>query len=465
MMIRLLALSASLLTTLSAQRIDALYQQYCASCHGDDLQGGSGSSLVDGIWNHGGTDADHARIIREGLPQMGMPGFGDGLSEEQIRGMVIYMREMEHRAKLEGIRERARPTDGVVTSEAHKFRLERVVEASDKTFWSIDFLPDGTPLLTAQQGQLYRVEKGGKLREITGIPAVRYGGQGGLMEVAAHPDYAENGWIYLSYSDARFDDVSFTAVVRGRIKGDKWVDQETIFEVPEKFMHRTRHHYGSRFVFKDGYVFFGIGERGQDALAQDLSRPNGKIYRLHDDGRVPEDNPFADDPDAFPGIWAYGVRNPQGLDLHPETGELWETEHGPRGGDEVNLIEPGNNYGWPTVTYGMNYNGTPITDQTTAPGITDPILHWTPSIAVCGIDFYEGDKFPQWRHNLFVGGLVTEELHRLVIDGHRVVKDEVILKDQGRVRDVANGPDGYLYVLLNTRSPSRGSVYRLVPAE
>ncbi|KAF0095296.1 MAG: glucose sorbosone dehydrogenase [Puniceicoccaceae bacterium 5H] len=457
-------LTLGLAASAAGQSIDRVYQQYCATCHGDDLQGGMGTSLVDDEWAYGGTDADIARVIREGLPLKGMPAFGEQLDDEQVRAMVIYIREQQEQARLEGVRERVKPTDGVVTTEAHKFKLEPVVEADDKTFWSLDFMPDGAIIATEQAGHLWLIREG-KLTEIKGIPEVRYRGQGGLLEVALHPDYEKNGWIYLSYSDDRFRGVSFTAVVRGRIEDGRWTDQETIFQVPRKQMFATAHHFGSRFVFKDGYLFFGVGERGHGELAQDLSRPNGKIFRLWDDGRVPDDNPFVDREDAIPAIWSYGHRNPQGLDLNPATGELWESEHGPRGGDELNLIEPGKNYGWPVITYGMNYNGTPITDQTAKPGMEQPITHWTPSIAVCGIDFYEGDPFPRWKGNLFVGGLVSEELQRVVIDGHEVVEREIILKDQGRVRDVASGPDGYLYVILNHKSPAVGSIYRLVPAE
>jgi glucose/arabinose dehydrogenase len=214
-------------------------------------------------------------------------------------------------------------------------------------------------------------------------------------------------------------------------------------------------------VFQDGYLFFAIGDRGRKANAQDLSLPNGKIHRIHDDGRVPEDNPFADREDAFPTIWTYGNRNPQGLDQHPQTGGIWESEHGPRGGEEINLIERGNNYGWPVITHGMNYDGTPITEKTAMEGMEQPKLHWTPSIAVCGIDFYEGDIFPDWKNDLFAGGLASEELHRLEIEEGEVVKSSVVMKGAGRVRDVASGPDGYLYLVLN--GPDR--IVRLVPAE
>ncbi len=249
-----------------------------------------------------------------------------------------------------------------------------------------------------------------------------------------------------------------TAVVRGRIRDGKWTEEQKLYSAPKELHTSTRAHFGSRFVFQDGYLFFGIGDRGRMGQAQDLDRPNGKIHRIHDDGRVPADNPFVNTPGALPTIWAYGARNPQGLALHPLTGELWETEHGPRGGDEVNLILPGRNYGWPTITHGINYNGKPITDKTAMPGMEQPAHYWVPSIAVCGIDFYQGDKFPKWQNNLLVTGLASQQLHRLVIEDGKVVRDEVILKGQGRLRDVNTGPDGLVYLALDS-----GALLRLVP--
>jgi glucose/arabinose dehydrogenase len=210
----------------------------------------------------------------------------------------------------------------------------------------------------------------------------------------------------------------------------------------------------------DQHLFFSIGERGVQEHAQDLTRPNGKIHRLMDDGEVPPDNPFAAKDGACRSIWSYGHRNPQGLVLDSATGRLWETEHGPRGGDELNLIRKAANYGWPRITYGINYNGTPITDRTEMPGMEQPLIHWTPSIAVCSLDLYRGDKFPRWRDNLFATALAQEELRRLVVAGDRVVEQEVLFKGIGRVRDVVAAPDGLIYVVLN--KPDR--LVRLVPA-
>lgn len=443
-----------------------LYLQYCASCHGQNMEGGQGSSLIDDVWKHGSTDADIARVIREGIPDLGMVPWKDVLTEEQIRGLIILMREQKQLAESTGILEKVKPLGGVFSTEHHNFTMEKVVDVDD-VLWSVAFLPDESILITQRSGKLWHVVDG-KKTEITGTPKVRAVGQGGLLEVAPHPDYGNNGWIYLSFSEdvgAEIDGkiASMTAVVRGKIKNNQWVDEEEIFRAPKKYHTLKGGHYGSRFVFKDEYLFFSIGDRQEGDPAQDLTVPHGKIHRIHHDGSIPEGNPFYNTKGAYKTIWAYGNRNPQGLDLHPVTGELWETEHGPRGGDELNLIQPGVNYGWPVITYGMNYDGTPWTDKTHMDGMEQPVHYWLPSIATAGIDFYEGEAFPHWKHNLLVSGMASEEVQRIELEDGKVVERETILKKQGRVRDIASGPDGMIYVALNTRGPNKGALYRLVP--
>lgn len=446
--------------------IKELYTQHCATCHGQNMEGGLGSSLIDDVWKYGSSDADIAKVIREGVPEMGMVPWKGVLSEEQIRSLIIFMREQKHLAETTGILEKVKPLGGVFSTQHRNFRLEKVLELDD-ILWSIAFLPDASMLLTQRNGILWHAKDGEK-REIKGTPKVWASGQGGLLEVAPHPDYERNGWIYLSFSEnlgEKVDgkDVGMTAVVRGKIRNGKWVDEEKIFSAPKELHVSGGGHYGSRFVFKDGYLFFSIGERQKAEMAQDLTRPNGKIHRIFDDGRVPKDNPFYNKPGAFKTIWSYGHRNPQGMDLHPATGELWSTEHGPRGGDELNVIRPGLNYGWPVITYGMNYDGTPWTDKTSMPGMEQPVHYWLPSIATAGIDFYEGDAFPEWTGNLLATGMSAEEIQRLVIEDGKLVASETILKKQGRVRDVASGPDGLIYVALNARDPNRGELHRLIP--
>ena len=445
--------------------IRELYDENCASCHGDDLAGGSGSSLIDDEWIHGSSDEAIATAIRDGIPDMGMPPWEGMLDEKQIRAMVIFLREVKSGNQKAALGKSL--SGDVVTAAGHSYSLEELGQG-EGLLWTIAFLPDHSMLVTQREGVLWHFAEGER-REVKGIPEVWQHGQGGLLEVAPHPDYAANGWIYLSYSDhtgaeEKNKDAGMTKIVRGKIVDGEWLEQETLFQVDEEHHTSSGAHYGSRFVFDDGYLFFSIGDRGRMERSQDLDRPNGKIFRIHDDGRVPDDNPFVDSDGALPEIWSYGHRNPQGLDRDPATGLLWNSEHGPRGGDEINLVEKGKNYGWPVITYGMNYNGTPITEETHREGMEQPRLHWTPSIAVAGIDFYEGDAFPGWTGKLLAGGMASEELHLLTIENGEIIADEVILKDRGRIRDVASGPDGHIYLLLNGGSPRKGKIVRMVPS-
>lgn len=446
--------------------VKELYESNCGGCHGDDLAGGSGSSLIDDEWTHGSGDEDIAATIRNGIPDMDMPAWDEALDEKQIRSLVIFIREMKTRSLQDQL---VKDLEGeVVTTAGHSYSLEELGQG-EGLLWSIAFLPDGSMLVTQRNGVLWYFSDGERSK-IEGIPEVWQHGQGGLMEVSPHPDFAENGWIYLSYSEhtgakENDKDAGMTTVVRGKITNGKWTDQETLFKVDGKHHTSSGAHYGSRFVFHEGYLFFGIGDRGRMERAQELDRPNGKIYRIHDDGRVPEDNPFVDVSGALPEIWSYGHRNPQGMDKDPSTGLLWESEHGPRGGDEINLVEMGKNYGWPVITYGMNYNGTPITDKTSQEGMEQPKHYWVPSIAVAGIDFYEGDAFPGWTGKLLAGGMASEELHLLTIENGEVAADQIVLKNRGRIRDVASGPGGYIYLLLNDGSPRKGKIVRMVPAD
>jgi glucose/arabinose dehydrogenase len=354
----------------------------------------------------------------------------------------------------------------VVESEAHTFRVETFAEGFGVP-WGMAFLPDGRLLVTEREGSLRVVSRDGSLSPpIAGVPAVRAEGQGGLMDVALHPQYAENRLIYLSYADPLQGPVGgalgYTAVACGRLKGRSFVDVEVIYRVPERFYTPHSHHYGSRLAFdREGYLYFAIGDRGQRSLAQHVELPNGKIHRLHDDGRVPEDNPFVGRQDAIESIWSYGHRNPQGLAMHPVTGELWATEQGPKGGDELNNIHRGQNYGWPVITDSSNYNGTPTTDKSPAESIVPPQTYWAPSIAVCGIDFYTGDGFDQWRNDLLVTSLRFNRLYRVRLEGMEVVHEEIVYQGESRLRDVQTGPDGAVYLAVE----EPGRILRLVPVE
>ena len=443
------------------------YLQACASCHGTDWMGGQGGSLVDGKWRRGGEPAEVFRSIKEGWPESGMPAFATLLSDDDISAFVAYLYEANriHASRQEAKAET--PPDGQLTAAGETFRIETVVSGLEMP-WALAWLPDGRMLVTERAGPLRLIDADGRLSApIAGTPAVFAENQGGMMEVAVPPDYERNGWIYLGYSQPRTvagHRVAFTAVARGRIRDGHWTDHEIVFEAPDRFLTDSEKHWGCRLVFDGEHLFIGIGERGRGANAQDLGHPAGKIHRIHRDGRIPADNPFADRPGAFPSIWAYGIRNPQGLTRDARTGRLWATEHGPRGGDEFNLIERGRNYGWPVVSRGRNYDFSPVAWVASRPDVADPLLDWTPSIGVSGLAYYDAAAFPAWRGSFFAGGLVGERLERVVALADGTATTETVFAGLGRVRDVRTGPDGLIYVVLNHRSKENaGRVVRLQP--
>ncbi|MEQ9439734.1 MAG: PQQ-dependent sugar dehydrogenase [Cyclobacteriaceae bacterium] len=432
-----------------AQGGNELYQTYCASCHGEDLMGGNGSSFLDGQWKHGSGKGQITRNIRFGIAQVGMPAFDKVLDEDQVGSILDYILEAEQGAMASN--------DSIPNQlQTLDYNVDVEVFAEGLSIpWAIAFVDDSHMLVTERSGQLRMIANGELQDAVQGTPEVLAEGQGGLLDVAVDPEYDQNGWVYLSFSHKLESDTAETAgamtkLVRGKIEDNQWVDEEVIFEAPHELYITTRHHYGDRIVFDpEGHLYFSIGERGQQDQAQDITRPNGKIHRINRDGSIPEDNPFVNEPDAIPSIFTYGNRNPQGLAVHPQTGQVWETEHGPMGGDEVNIVKAGANYGWPVITYGRNYNGTSITDITQKEGMEQPIKYWKPSIAVCGIEFYQGNEFARWENKLLVGALAYEEVRLLSVVDNRVMHDEVIMKNVGRVRDVAPGPDGAIYVVMN----------------
>ena len=337
----------------------------------------------------------------------------------------------------------------IVKTEKVSFKVETYADGFEIP-WGMAFLPDNRMMVTDRIGDLWIIEKDGKdkVKVIGEIPNVRSKGQGGMLDVAVHPDFNRNSYIYLSYSDYS-ENKSHTSLIRAKLVNNSLVNSQIIFRPEEKFFTKRSLHFGSRIIFDDkGFIFFCIGDRGDRDLAQNLDMPNGKMYRIRDDGTIPIDNPFYYTKGAIKSIWSYGHRNPQGLAIHPSTRQLWEAEHGPRGGDEVNIILRGHNYGWPVITYGKNYSGTIISKLTHHEGMDQPVFHWTPSIAVCGIAFYEGSQFPEWKNNLLATSLKYERLHRVELDGMNIVKDEIIFEAESRVRDVEVGPDGIIYVAL-----------------
>jgi len=345
------------------------------------------------------------------------------------------------------------------TSEEHSFAVTTVAGGLENP-WGLAFLPDGGMLVTERPGRLRLVPAGGgPLVTVTGTPEVWASGQGGLLDVALHPDFATNRQVYLTYSKPGPGGAT-TALGRGRLEGTALVGFADLF-VAEAWT-RTGAHFGSRIVFDGrGHVFLGIGDRGIMQEAQNPANHQGTIIRLHDDGRVPADNPFVNRAGFRAEVFAYGVRSPQGMALHPGTGALWETEHGPRGGDEVNVILPGRNYGWPAITYGIDYDGQVISTEQARPGMEQPVIYYVPSIAISGMAFYTGDRFPRWRGNLFVGALAGQQLRRLVLDGTTITRQEVVLPQFGqRIRQVVQGPDGLLYLLTDEEN---GAVLRVEP--
>jgi len=339
---------------------------------------------------------------------------------------------------------------GIVNTEKVSFQVQTFIDGFEIP-WGMAFLPDNRMLVTDRIGDLWIVAIDGKdkVKVIGEVPNVRSKGQGGMLDVEVHPDFNNNSYIYLSYSDDDLNNKSHTSLIRAKLVNNRLVDSQIIFRPEEKFFTKKSLHFGSRIIFDDdGFIYFCIGDRGDRDLAQNLDMPNGKMYRIRDDGTIPIDNPFYYTKGAIKSIWSYGHRNPQGLAIHPLTRQLWEAEHGPRGGDEVNIILKGHNYGWPVITYGKNYSGTIISKLTHHEGMDQPVFHWTPSIAVCGIAFYDGDQFPEWNNNLLATSLKFERLHRIELDGLNMVKDEIIFEAGSRVRDVEVGPDGMIYIAL-----------------
>jgi len=436
--------------------------QVCANCHGKTLTGQVGPNLLDSFWIHGKDDASVLRSIRDGWPGTGMPAFRGILSDSEMLAMVAYLHEQGREYAAGRIQPPASPQDLTIRSERQTFRIETYISNLDNTPWGMAFLPDGRILVTERPGHLRVVERGRLLPEpVQGTPAVFARQDGGLLDIILHPKFAENGWIYLAYTEtARADPTkSMTVVVRGRIRANRWIDEQTLFRASQDHYYKYYIHYGCRFLFDGaGHLFFTIGDRGQFDIAQDLSNPCGKIHRVFDDGSIPPDNPFVGRPGALPSIWSYGHRHPQGLDFHPVTGRLWEAEHGPIGGDEVNRIEPGHNYGWPVTSQGTESGRTFLPS---VPGMDDPLAVWTPAIAPSGIRFYNGNVFPRWKNSLFVAALAGEQVRRLETDGDHVVHQEILFRGQGRARDVVIGPDGLIYILLN----NPGRIVRLRPLE
>lgn len=463
------------------------FTENCSGCHGVSGTVGRAPNLFDQRVLSMRSDDDLYRIITKGIEGAEMPAFEEVLPTDQIWQMIAWLR-----LEAENTQPRpqfvADPAGAVIVSEQQKFRIDMVAQGLE-TPWGLAFLPDGRLLVTERPGRLRIMTRKGQLLPdpVRNTPAVWVRQDAGLMDVAVDPDYRQTGWIYLSLVELKPGYVvppdpelkpgerppnhpSMTVIVRGRInKKGEWVDAQTLFRAPLNRYTPSGVHYGSRLGFDpQGRLLFTIGERGDMKNAQDLSTPLGKLHRINRDGSIPVDNPFVNRTGAVPSILSWGHRNAQGL-AYDAAGRLWEAEHGPSGGDEINLIQPGQNFGWGVASMGIQ----PGISAREAPGMIGPVAYYTPTIAPSGIMLYRGDRYPAWRGNLFVAALSGQHLRRLVLEGDRITHQEVLFKSYGRVRAVTTGPDGLLYVLLQrptgqgTGQPlsasTPGMVIKLVP--
>ncbi|WP_299702352.1 PQQ-dependent sugar dehydrogenase [uncultured Pontibacter sp.] len=446
------------LTEAQLEKARTSYASYCSGCHGEQME-----AFTDRKWKHGNSAENLFAAIKHGYPDEGMPAFEQTFTDDEITGLVAYIQEGIQNVKQYDFSEETAATE-VYTSEALSYRLDTVATGLEIP-WGMAFLPNGDMLITDRNGAFYRLPKGNRqLQKIAGAPEVLAQGQGGLLDVELHPDFAKNNTIFLSYSAVKQEGdqtLSTTAVMRAKLEGNKLTGQKVIFEAQP--WARTRHHYGSRLEFgRDGMLYVTVGDRGQHhENAQTIERAPGKVHRIKDDGTIPADNPYVNEKNAIASIWTIGNRNIQGMVIHPQTGAIWTNEHGPRGGDEVNIAEKGKNYGWPVISYGINYNGTVLTELTKKEGMEQPLWYWVPSIGPSGMAFVTGNRYKGWEGDLLVGSLRFQFLSKLKMDGNKIVSEEKLLKNIGRLRDVKMGPDGYIYVAVE----SPGTIYRVVPVE
>lgn len=462
-----LALSTLQSTPAAAATAADLYSRNCASCHGPNLQGsGLGPALTRENYRYGGRREDLIRVIRNGVPSKQMPAFASLLSSQEIDALADFLpgrtgEESEPAAPRDFSK---RKDGGMVQTLDYTMRVEIFVDGLH-TPWAMAFLDDRTALVTERPGRL-RVVKDGRLVEapVSGTPEVfvhsHEWNQGGLLDVAIDKDHAKTGWVYLTYSHELprsaqgATPVAMTRVIRGRIRDHRWVDQEVLFEGAPSTYGEPFWHYGGRMALDDGgRVYFSVGDRGAQEHAREPGRPNGKIHRILSNGAIPGDNPLRGQEGALGSIYTFGHRNPQGLTIEPSKGRIWSTEHGPRGGDELNIIVRGADYGWPVVSYGINYDGTVLTPHIRAQGVQQPVYYWRPSIGVAGLTFYAANEFPLWKGRLLVGALNRRELRLLNIEDNRVMHEEVILESEGRPYEPVVGPDGAIYVI--TDDPGR----------
>jgi aldose sugar dehydrogenase len=432
------------------------YNTYCVSCHGANAEG-----FIGREWKRGNSRADIINSIKTGNAEGGMPAFSALFKPKEIEELADFIL-----AKIEEGKSKPKNANknGIFAHASMTVKLDTFATGLSNP-WGMAFLPNGDMLVTDRNGKFYRIGTDRKRTEIAGAPTVLAKGQGGLLDVVLHPKFEQNQFVYLSYSKFKEEDgakLATTAIYRAKLKGNELVEGQDIFVAMP--YQKTQHHYGCRIVFDtEGYMFFAVGDRGQhkDFLPQRLDNDMGKIHRLHDDGRVPNDNPFVGSDTTRHSIWSYGHRNPQGLVIHPTTGIIWEDEHGPKGGDELNIIRKAKNYGWPVISYGINYDGSILTPYKQKEGMEQPEIYWLPSIGPCGLAFNTSDRYPAWNGDLLTGSMSFKYLQRCKMENNRVVKQEKLLEDVGRVRAISVGKDNYIYVAVE----NPGLIFRLLPVQ
>ena len=415
------------------------FKTYCSGCHGTNA-----NVFVDRKWEHGNDRPSLIKSMRSGIIQEGMPAFDTTFTSSELEEMADYI--------LKAVAQRSSYTTETQRTpkytEENDYTLVIDTVATDAEIpWGIKVDKQGTLYYTDRKGDLYIKTNGSDATKIGGVPKVWEYGQGGLLDVALHPQFSDTQILYLTYSRQQpGTDLGTTVLVSGVLKGNQLTSVKQLFEALPYV--DTRYHFGSRVVFDNsGYLYVSVGDRGKrDDHPQYLTNDCGKIHRLHLDGTIPDDNPFKDDDGKPLSIWSYGHRNPQGLIYDPETNTVWDNEHGPRGGDELNLIEKGKNFGWPLVSYGINYNGTTFTDLTTQEGMVDAKTTWVPSIAPSGMAIIDSPVFSKWKGDILTGSLRFDYISRVKIENNTVVEEERILEGIGRVRSVEMGRDGYIYV-------------------
>lgn len=428
----------------------ANYLKYCATCHGENLE-----RFAARQWVYGSSLKEVTATLKHGRPAIGMPAYSKAMNDDQISALAKYM--IAEVPKVPANEPSAIEAKDTIKTKDLTLVLQEVAGENLDIPWGMAFLPNGDMLVTEKAGRLYLVSKG-KMTKIEGLPEVTVKGQGGLMDVVLHPKFATNNLIYISYVDGSSPTKVNTSIARAELRNNKLVNLKRIMHAgPES---NSGVHFGCRMFFDNkGYLFFSIGDRGTKPNSQDLTNHCGKIHRIHDDGRIPADNPFVKTPNTVPSIWSYGHRNPQGLWYDRKADVIWENEHGPKGGDELNIIVKGKNYGWPVITFGVDYDGTVISPDTAKAGMEQPVYQWTPSIGPSSLIRVTGKLYKSWEGDFLSGSLSFDSLDRLIMKGDKAVGREKLLPRIGRVRNVVQGPDGYIYVAVE----KSGKIYKLVP--